>query len=207
MVNSLAEQMAELKRAIQGVEEKVQKWALEQGRKKLKAWLEEIDAAMMLEVGGGLGVERIGTATYLTLLGPVKVRRRYYLDKSTGKYRHLLDELLGMEKNDHTTINVKQRVLKLAATMPFRKSAEVLEDVSPINVSHQTVWKVTRKTADPHLEAGDKEIEHFLKTGEIPEGEGKKVPSLMVEGDGVIVSLQREKARKAEVKVSIAYEG
>ncbi len=91
--------------------------------------------------------------------------------------------------------------------MPFRKSAEVLEDLSAINVSHQKIWKLMGKTSDRHLEESDKEIEHFIETGEIPEGEGKKVTNLMVEGDGVMVSLQREKARKAEVKVSIAYEG
>ena len=207
MENSLAQRKDELKQALQEIEVKILEWAFEQARKALKAAFEEIDALMVLESGGALGVEHIRPVWYTTLLGPVRVQRRQYFDKSTGKYRYLLDELLSMEKKSHTTTNVKQRVLKLAAMMPFRRSAEVLEDISAINLSHQTIWKLMGKEADPHLEESDKEIEHFLETGELPDGEGKKVTNLMVEGDGVMVSLQREKARKAEVKVSIAYEG
>ena len=41
----------------------------------------------------------------------------------------------------------------------------------------------------------------------IPESEGKVVPHLMVEADGVGIALQREKERRTEVKVGIAYEG
>lgn len=41
----------------------------------------------------------------------------------------------------------------------------------------------------------------------MPRGEGKQVSRLMVEADGVILSLQREKERRAEVKLGIAYEG
>ena len=39
------------------------------------------------------------------------------------------------------------------------------------------------------------------------EGEGKKAARLMVEADGVMLSLQREKGKKVEVKLGIAYEG
>jgi hypothetical protein len=46
-----------------------------------------------------------------------------------------------------------------------------------------------------------------METGELPQGEGKKVASLMLEADGIMLSLQRERTRKAEVKVGIAYEG
>ena len=41
----------------------------------------------------------------------------------------------------------------------------------------------------------------------MPQGEGKKIANLMLEADGVMLSLQRERARKAEVKLGIAYEG
>jgi hypothetical protein len=66
---------------------------------------------------------------------------------------------------------------------------------------------MARKTADDYLGRADREISRFLETGEIPEGEGKQVRRLLVEADGVILSLQRESGRKAEVKLGIAYEG
>ena len=61
--------------------------------------------------------------------------------------------------------------------------------------------------AEPYVEKAERELEHFLQTGEIPEVEGRKVARLMVEADGVMLSLQREKERKAEVKLGIAYDG
>ena len=53
----------------------------------------------------------------------------------------------------------------------------------------------------------EQELKWFQETGEIPATEGKQVARLMVEADGVMLSLQREKERKAEVKLGIAYEG
>lgn len=207
MTNSLVEHKEELKQTIQRLEEKILEWALEKGRQVLKAALEELDNLLILEHGGNLYSEHIRAVTYTTILGDIRVSRRQYLDKTTGEYRYLLDELLGMQKNDHTTINVKSHALKLAVQTTFRKSAEILEELSPTHLSHQSIWKLVGKTADPHLEKRDREIEQFAQTGELPASEGRKVPHLMVEGDGVMVPLQREKARKAEIKVGIAYEG
>jgi sporulation protein YlmC with PRC-barrel domain len=45
------------------------------------------------------------------------------------------------------------------------------------------------------------------EAGVIPESEGKIVPCLFVEADGTSVALQREKSRRAEVKIGIAHEG
>ncbi|NIN98921.1 MAG: hypothetical protein GTO49_28890, partial [Anaerolineae bacterium] len=58
-----------------------------------------------------------------------------------------------------------------------------------------------------YLEKAERDLVWFEETGEIPEGEGRKVARLLVEADGVMLSLQREKQRKAEVKLGIAYEG
>jgi hypothetical protein len=69
------------------------------------------------------------------------------------------------------------------------------------------MWGLAGRVADPCLEQGRREITWFLETGELPGSEGKKVAGLMMEADGVMVSLQREKSRKAEVKLGIAYEG
>jgi hypothetical protein len=63
------------------------------------------------------------------------------------------------------------------------------------------------KAADPYIAKERQELKWFMETGEIPQGEGKQVSRLMVEADGVILSLQREKERRAEVKLGIAYEG
>jgi hypothetical protein len=91
--------------------------------------------------------------------------------------------------------------------MTFRKSAEVLERTTPISLSHQTIKNMLTRVAERSLAQKETEIRHFLETGEITEGEGKKTDILLMEADGVMLSLQCEKAKKAEVKLGIAYEG
>jgi hypothetical protein len=46
-----------------------------------------------------------------------------------------------------------------------------------------------------------------FEDGVVPESEGKVVPYLFVEADDTNIDLQREGARRAEVKAGIAYEG
>jgi len=46
-----------------------------------------------------------------------------------------------------------------------------------------------------------------FEDGVIPESEGRVVPYLFVEADGTNIALQREEARRAEVKAGVAYEG
>ena len=63
------------------------------------------------------------------------------------------------------------------------------------------------KTCQNKLSCIKRELEWFMKTGEVPQGESKQLSRLMVEADGVILSLQQEKERRTEVKLGIAYEG
>lgn len=143
---------------------------------------------------------------YKTCLGAIKIKRRYYRDQS-GNYHYPLDELLGMDKYRHITLNVQQLALEMASSMTFRKTAEILEKTGAINLSHQTIKNLLTRVADGYLDQKKNAITHFIETGEITEGEGKKTDILLMEADGVMLSLQRQQAKKAEVKLGIAYEG
>jgi hypothetical protein len=112
-----------------------------------------------------------------------------------------------MGKYRHTTMAVQDIALDLASSMTFRRSSEVLKKTTAVDLSHQTIHRILNRVADACLGQEAKATEWFLETGELPLSKGKKVARLMVEADGVMISLQREKARKAEVKVGIAYEG
>ena len=103
--------------------------------------------------------------------------------------------------------SVKELALEMVSTMPYRRSAPVLRKATAIDLAHQTIWRLVAKAADPYLDKTQREINRFFETGEIPEGEGRKVARLIVEADGVMLSLQREREQKAEVKLGIAYEG
>lgn len=205
MAITLAQSGNELKSVLQYLDKGLLEGLLEWARQQYPAILEGIDD-VLAERPQGMHIEHRRAVWYQTCLGAVKVNRRQYRDNE-GKYRYLLDELMGMNKYSHMTASVKEPALELAAAMPYRRAVEVLRKTSAIDLAHQTLWRLMAKVTDPHLEEAEQGLRWFLETGEIPEGEGKQVARLLVEADGVMLSLQREKDRKAEVKVGIAYEG
>jgi hypothetical protein len=203
---SLPQTAEELKVFVRRLDTFLLEKALEWARKIYKAILEQLDDLSAKERSKELTIEHKRAVWYQSCLGPVMVKRRQYRDRE-GEYRYLLDELMCMDKHEHITVAVQELVLEMAAAMPYRRSAEVLRKTSAINLAHQTIWRLVGKAADPYLKKAEHELKWFLKTGEIPKGEDKKATLLLIEADGVMLSLQREKERKAEVKLGIAYEG
>ena len=203
---SLTKDTESFKQDIRQLERYILSRALEWARKILKAVLEQLDDLLKATRDKKLKILDKRDTWYKTYLGPIKVKRRYYRDPS-GVCHYLLDELLNMDKYCHTTVDVQRLALEMASVMTFRRSAEVLEKTTPINLSHQTIKNMVTKVADKGLEQKETEIMHFIETGEIAEGNGKKTNILLMEADGTMLSLQRQKAKKAEVKLGIAYEG
>lgn len=203
---SLPESLAELKEFLQHLDQFLLEKAVAYMKKCYKAIVEEVDEAIAEHKSHDLEIEHRRGVWYQTCLGPVRVARRQYRD-GKGRRQCLLDEVMGMGRYCHTTVKVKELALEMASFMPYRRSAEVLQKASAIDLPHQTIWRMVGKAADPYLAKKAQELKWFMDTGEIPQGEGKQVSRLLVEADGVILSLQREKERRAEVKLGIAYEG
>jgi len=179
---------------------------LEWGKERYKVLLEEVDGILRGLREAGLKVVRKRTVWYHTCLGMVRVERTCYRGPD-GKYRYLLDELLGLGRYRHTSLRVRSMALGLAVQMTFRRAAEVLRTLTAANLSHQAIHNQLARTADPHLDQQDRETRDYLESGVLPESEGRSISRLMVEADGVMLSLQGESARKTEVKLGIAYEG
>jgi hypothetical protein len=202
---SVTKSAAELKSILPGLDKMILDKAMEWGSRLYKAILEEVDEALA-ENKGELAIEHRREVWYQTCLGAVKIRRRQYRG-GEGRGRCLLDEYMGMSRYSHVTVKVRELALDMASTMPYRRSAHILRKATPIDLAHQTIWRLVAKAADPYLDQAQQEIERFMATGATPEGEGRKVVRLMLEADGVMLSLQREREHKAEVKLGIAYEG
>ena len=207
MVHSLTKDTESFKQEIRQLEKYILSKAMEWAREVYQSILNHLDNLIKERRDKRLlKIAHKRDTWYKTCLGHIKVKRRYYRDQF-GNYHYPLDELLGMEKYRHITLHVQQLALELASAMTFRKSAEILEKTTAINLSHQTIKNLITRVADRYLEQKGNELTHFMETGEITEGDGKKADLLLMEADGVMLSLQREKAKKAEVKLGIAYEG
>lgn len=88
-----------------------------------------------------------------------------------------------------------------------RRSEEILRSIPPTGISHTFTHRLVARVTDPYLEREEKELEEVFEDGVIPESEGRVVPYLFIEADGTNIALQREEARRTEVKAGVAYEG
>jgi hypothetical protein len=121
--------------------------------------------------------------------------------------RFLLDEALCLDKRSPLSSGMRELSALLASYLPFAKCERLLRMLLPSGVSHTTIHRQVARVTEPELLREEEEIVEVFEVGKVSETGRKGVPLLFVEADGVSVALQREGARRAEVKVGIAYEG
>lgn len=135
--------------------------ALEWGRRLYQKVVHQLDELLLKLKGGDLESAHIRSVWHSTCLGRVRVKRRQYKNRKGG-YRYLLDEALEMSGKVHVTAATKRLALEMCSSMSFRRSAETLEKASAVHMSHQAIWKLVGRVADPHLEKADHEIRNLL---------------------------------------------
>ncbi len=205
MKTSLTKNAEELKQIVVSMEKDLFDKAVECARKAFGNVLEQIDSLIQQHRPADLVVAHKRSTWYRTRLGPIMVTRRQYRGRD-GKYQYPLDELMGMGKYRHTTLAVKELACGLAAEMPFRRSAEVLNRTTSIGLSYRTIHRLVQLAIADSQDDADRSAAWFEDTGELKQTEGRKASCLIIEADGVVLPLQRETARRAEVKLGIAYE-
>ena len=205
-MESIQEVLARLKGDVGRWEEEILNWAYELARSVTKVLLEKMDEELMKGREEGLKVEGLKERGVTTLFGEVKIRRRLY-QESSGNYRFLLDEAIGLRKRSQASSKVEELATFLCSYLPFEKCERLLRALLPNGISHTTIHRLVVRVVDPYLEEEEKEIAELFENGVLPETEGRVVPYLMVEADGTSIALQREKERRTEVKVGITYEG
>ena len=110
-----------------------------------------------------------------------------------------LDELLGFTPYQRRTQKAEEQISALAASLSYRDTAQVNGYVSHQSISPSTVGRVVRRIGQ-RLSAQEQSYQ-AEEPGQI------KAPRLFCEADGVWIALQKEKRRKMEVRVAIAYTG
>lgn len=205
-MKSLDELAAELKEDVGAWEEEIFNWACSLAQEVAKALLEEIDEELMKRKDQSLKVESLKQHRIVTIFGDIKVKRRLY-QNSNGEYCFLLDEKMGLDKGCHASLKVKELATFISSHFPFHRSEEILRAILPSGISHTSIHRLVGRVTEPHLEQEEKQITEVYEDGVIQETRGRVVPYLFIEADGTNIALQREEAKRAEVKIGIAYEG
>ncbi|MFP3975314.1 MAG: ISLre2 family transposase [Dehalococcoidia bacterium] len=205
-MNSIEEVKAELNGDAGKWEEAIFHWACDIAQSKAKQFLEETDEELMRERQEELQVVGFRERCITTTFGDVKVQRRLYKDRDKNP-RFLLDEHVGLEGGSRASPRVKELATFVCSYLPFRPSEQLLCAVLPQGISHTTIHRLVGKVVDPHIAREEEEVRELFEDGVVPDSEERVVPYLMTEADGTSIALQREKEKRTEVKVGIAYEG
>lgn len=205
-MQSIEELQIELKGEVGRWEETLFGWFCDFARQVAVDLLEGLDEELMR--GRGSGIEVVGFREHwvTTVFGDIRIKRRLYRD-GQGRYRFLLDEAMDLAKGGHVSPRIKELATFIASHFPYQKSEQILRAILPSGISHTSIHRLVGKVSATYLDAEEKEIKEVYEAGVIPESQGKVVPCLFVEADGTSIALQREKARRAEVKAGVAYEG
>lgn len=113
-----------------------------------------------------------------------------------------MDEALGLAPRMRFSPDVGALVARVATHpgMTYELTSYVVERLTPISMSKQTVKRLVDKAGEAVAE-GDKELlEAMFEQGKVPEA--PKVPCLFVEADGLYVKGRR---RSIEIKNGVCY--
>lgn len=168
--------------------------------------LERLDDQLMENRPSGLSVSGFRKRWVVTMFGQICIKRRLYRD-ARGTSTFLLDEAIGLNRRSPLSPGVRDLAVLLACHMPFGKCEALMKMILPAAISHTTIHREVTRVAGPALEKEDREVIEAFKQGRLPQTGSRRVPLLFIEGDGVNIALQREKERRTEIKVGIAYEG
>lgn len=151
----------------------------------------------------GWKAERKDPRTIQCLFGSVTFSRTLMYDLE-GAPHYSLDHFLGLRKRQRNSPYVEVKVAELASEHTYRQTAKVLEEWTPVSLSHQTVKTIVGKVGETQSRQDEALITELEEAAELPKG--KEVPFLMAEADGVLVR-GLEKRKHVEVRHCIFYEG
>jgi len=143
--------------------------------------------------------------TVETLVGPVRIYRRYYEDVVTGERVFLLDRLLGLPKRVRLSSWLQTEVVQRAVRAPsYRKAAAGVSSIlRAVSISHEGARQQV-------LKAGTvvQQQERELAFAEVPPpAELRSLPVLFIEADGIHCHQQGQQQSTRELQVGAVHEG
>ena len=156
------------------------------GRVMIQETLEEMDE-MLRESDArkrNWVIENRSDKQLVTVLGTVNFKKTFFKNKTTGKTKCLLDQILGLDKNERIAEDACAKILEEAVQTSYRRGGEV---------ATFTETEVAKQTVMNKLHALQ-----FPKGWDEPE-EKKIVPYLYIEADEDHISLQY-RDKKGDIK-------
>lgn len=168
--------------------------------------LEAIDERLMKEREGGLRLVGKRERTLATRFGSLRIERRLYRD-AQGSYHYLLDEALGLAPGASCTPSFEHIANLVSSYAPFREASDIISRFVAGAPTHACLHRMVQRAGEEKSREEEGKRRALFEDGELPASEMRGAQRLMLEADGVVVSLQREKKRRREMKLALSYEG
>jgi len=170
------------------------------GRHVIKSILQNIDNILRAQrPKGTLTNGGMRGKYFLTRLGDIRYKRRRYIDKETDKPRYLLEEHLGIEKNQRISLLRAKIELFIASIMPYKKTQENIELLTGYRRSHEAIRQSVIKEAERIVAHQEQSIEKTKRLEDDEEENAKKNNIVYVESDATFIRLQRRRKRKGRM--------
>jgi len=192
------------------------------GRKVLEKALFDIDEHLKITRPKGALVNTGKRAKYfLTRLGDIRYKRTRYIDTVTGKSRYLLEEHLGLKKNQRVSLIRAKIEIFIASLTTYRGTEKDVELLTGYRRSHEAIRQSLIKEAEGIVAHQDASIEKMRRL-EDDEAVSDPPSIAYMEADSAFIRLQssrkrvrrsyntkngsrRRKRRSIEVKLAIGY--
>ena len=189
-------------------EQKTFKMICEWGKEFTREFLEKYDEYLMntrdKKVYRHKGLKR---TSIKTVYGEVEYERRIYKtvrEDGLDEFVFLLDEQLKIPSVGLISENMAEQMVSAITEMSYRECAAKVCEMTGQNISAMGVWNVVQALGEKVC-VDEARLVDAYKSGKI-KGETDTLV-LFEETDGVYINIQKEKQKKAEIKVGIAYDG
>ena len=183
------------------------------GRSIMRQCIEEADRTLAQQRDRGMYRDKGYRPTTLkTIMGEVEYQRHVYLLSGAAEQPratvYLLDKSMGLDTVGLFSDTMCMMAVEAACAVSYRTAAAALNDLTGLNLSHESVWRIVQN-------AGSWEqarVDTLATAAEAECGAGTYETSVLYEEmDGVYLALQgkdrQEYGTNKEMKVSIAYSG
>ncbi len=193
------------------------------GRKVIEKALSDLDEHLKTTRPKGTLINTGKRAKYfLTRLGDIRYIRTRYIDKLTGKARYLLEEHLGLKKNQRISLIRAKIEIFIASITDYRGTAKDVELLTGCRRSHESIRQSVIKEAEGIIAHQEADIEKIRRLEDDKETPVNPAPIAYMETDSVFIRRQtsrkrlkrpyrvrikcrRRKRQSIEVKLGIGY--
>ena len=139
------------------------------------------------ECGERTGVQSWRDRTVLTVCGKVTMERPWYVCANCGRGWSPTDDSLELESRTRISPGMTEWLVHLGAGTSFAEAAGLLETLTGLTVSPETVRQRTEERGTAIEEEDQAAIDRVAKTQEAAEAVDRAPGNLVVETDGVMV--------------------